>query len=205
MRKIIEDYLRKRKRIAEMISAGNAPEEKVLDEFLELEAYLRKCGYDPDGVFIDSASKGKASNQNNQGEFPKVISEEIRVIKPVVPRNEGFFKSAEKIEETEHGLRRLVGEAWFIVACGKRVAEKDIAGQCQICQRYECSEHFVNCSEDLCGIGLCIKCRVFLEIEPGNKIPFCPDHYNSRALDLDTWEYMRKAGNLLALKERWEK
>ncbi len=204
---VIQDYLRKRKKLVEDIFTGNAPDERAQDELFAFEQYLRDSGYDPDQIFMESAAQSQLKAQGN-GEYPKVISQEIRLIKPVVPKEQGFFKSAEKIIETQPGcLTRVVAEGKYLVACGSLVDEKDIAGRCDSCGLFECKEHWVNCFEDVCGKGLCVRCRIFLELvqEPGRKAPFCEEHARRRGFDFDTWEYMRKAGEFFSLEDRQER
>jgi len=211
MDKLKQEYIRKKALVTEMLNHNVQPDQNIMQELLILEQKLRESGLDPKKVYDDFLREMRDRIQRitpqhdtnpddpdqTIDDFSKPISNQKIIIKPVNLTDDGIVIKHEGMRETGNGMEYSILNVLIIAACGKRVHGNEVAGRCDVCRRYECSDqHLFLCYEQGCETkSLCIKCVRFLEIELGKRVPYCEKHYKKAVKNLDTWKLLGKEPN----------
>jgi len=211
MDKLKQEYVRKKAMVTEMLNRNVQPGQNTMQELLILEQKLRESDFDPEKLYTDflremreRIQKITPQHDTNPDDMDqtinglsKPISKQKIIIKPVNLTDEGIVIKDEGMTETGDGMEYSILNVLIIAACGKRVRGNEVAGRCDVCHRYECSDqHLFLCYQQGCETkSLCIKCVRFLEIEPGKRVPYCEKHYQKAVKNLDTWKLLGKEPN----------
>lgn len=211
MDKLKQEYVRKKAMVTEMLNRNVQPDQNTMQELLILEQKLREFGLDPEKLYADflremreRIQKITPQHDTNPDDpdqtingFSKPISNQKIIIKPVNLTDEGIVIKHEGMRETGNGMEYSISNVLIIAACGRRVHGNEVAGRCDVCRRYECSDqHLFLCYQQGCETkSLCIKCVRFLEIEPGKRVPYCEKHYKRAFKNLNTWKFSEKKSN----------